>query len=61
MMGSAHHTKTEATEESQLPEFQDIKYKIFMLYSQDNSRTAAEAKRLRNRLTSTMDSSVMGV
>jgi len=29
------------TEESQLSKFQDIEYKIFTPYSQDNSRTVA--------------------
>lgn len=51
----------EPTEESQLSKFQDIKYKIFMPYSQDNSRTVAGVKNLRNRLTSAMCLSIMAV
>ena len=50
-------------EESQLSKFQDIKYKIFTLYSQDNSTTVVgqgkKPKSLKNRLTNTSGLSIM--
>lgn len=56
---------SKTSEESQLSKLQDINYKIFMLYTQDNSRVGAglrkEAKSLKNRLTSASGLSIMTI
>ena len=53
------------TEESQLPKFQDIEYKIFTLYSQDNSMAVAgqgkKPKTPKIGLTNTKGLSIMTV
>jgi hypothetical protein len=53
----------ESTEESRLSKFQDIKYKIFTPYSQDNSKGVTwlrkGAKKPKNGLTNTKGLSIM--